>query len=100
MMNFSSGSRTDRYGKNDKDDKDAAAKHRLQTEMLILEGDLKKQEKVRETMLADIKKLSVEMKRMEVSLTEKKKALEKTEWVIRTLGEETKRKKRLLNAAS
>ena len=87
-----------------RDDADGDAmkltKHRLQNDLLILDGDLKKQIRLREGTYADIRRDSVAIRRMEVAVDEKKHSLEKAEREIMLLEDRIKKTKRALNAVS
>ena len=97
MMNSTLGSQ-----KNSRDDvaetESRRAKHQLQNDLLMLDGDLKKQRRLQETYVAEIRKTDVSVHRMEGELEEKKTALTGVEREIRMLEEEMKKMKRSLNA--
>ena len=99
MMNFPSNSRSNTRG--DADDAAAKqAKHRLQNDLLLLDGDLRKQIRLRDSCATDIRKDAVAIRRMEVSLNEKKLSMTKYEREIAILEDRIKRTKKSLNAIS
>lgn len=96
MMYFPSDAHAGAHG-NDDGVTAKQAQHRIQTDFLILESDKKKQGRLLETVLADIREMNTDIRQMEMSLSQKKEELSRIERNIRLLDEEMKRKKRLLN---
>lgn len=99
MMYFPSDDHAGAHG-NDDGVTAKEAQHRLQTDFLILESDKKRQERLLETVRADIREMNTDIRQMEMLLSQKKEAFARIERDIRLLEEEMKRKKRLLNATT